>query len=253
MSNISRRDQIFNLLEIQEQMSVSELANYFNVTETTIRRDLIQMEIRGEIIRKRGYAILPDQGHNLAIRRRNTFLEEKQRIAAKAIELCRNVHSAALDSGTTVTELVRLLLKQRNERKMELITCSLSIAYETCKYFHTYVPGGLVFPDEISVGGSSMSNYFQGVTTDIAFLGSTGIASTPGLTVSYLPMLDVKRALIASAIKKVALLDSSKFSTRGIYTFCKFDELDILITVRTEQNARALDEIAKHNVEIILA
>ena len=65
-------------------------------------------------------------------------------------------------------------------------------------------------------------------------------------------MLDVKHALMKCAAKRVALADCSKFTTRGLYTFCKYEELDVLITVQTEQNARALDEIAK-KTEIILA
>ena len=64
---------------------------------------------------------------------------------------------------------------------------------------------------------------------------------------------DVKRALLSSASKKIALVDSSKFLSRGIYTYCSFRELDTLITVRTEENAPVLDEIAKQGVEIILA
>lgn len=253
MSNTIRQDQIFTLLENHEKLSVAELATHFQVTETTIRRDLILMEEKQQIIRKRGYAILPDRGYGLHLRRRNTHQEEKLRIAAKAFELYHDVHSIALDSGTTIGELVKLLVDHRESLKIELITCSLSTAYDTCQYFHTSIPGGLVFPDEVSCGGPYMSDFFNNVTTDIAFLGSTGIANTPGLTVSYPPMLDVKRALMLCATKRVGLLDSSKFSTRGIYTFCTFDELDVLITVKTEENARALDEIAKHNVEIILA
>ena len=66
-------------------------------------------------------------------------------------------------------------------------------------------------------------------------------------------MMDVKRALLSSASKKVALVYSSQFLSRGIYTYCSFRELDTLITVRTEENAPVLDEIAKQGVEIILA
>lgn len=252
MSNNSRRDQIYNFLEISGKCTVPELASRFNVTETTIRRDLIQMETQGEIIRKRGYAILPDQGHSLSVRRRNVFQEEKQRIAEKAIQICDGIHSVALDSGTTVFEMMQLMISRQSSKKLEIITCSLSMALETCKYFHTYVPGGLVFPDELSIGGSAITGYFDGITADVAFLGTTGIASTSGLTVSYLPMLDVKRALMNCATKRVALADSSKFKTRGLYTFCKYAELDTLITIKTEENARTLDEISKYT-EVILA
>ena len=252
MSNASRRDQIYSLLEIHGQLSVSELAEKFNVTETTIRRDLIEMEAQGEILRKRGFAILPDQGHNLAVQRRNIFQGEKQRIAAKALELCRSVHSIALDSGSTVAELTRLLISDMVDRNLEIITCSLTTALEASKYFHTYVPNGMVFPGEYSICGTAMTDYLENISVDITFLGTNGIASTPGLTVSYLPMLEVKHALVKCAAKRVCLADSSKFTTRGLYTSCKYEELDVLITVQTEQNARALDEIAK-KTEVILA
>ena len=252
MGNASRRDQIYSLLEIHGQLSVTELAEQFGVTETTIRRDLIEMEEQGEILRKRGFAILPDQGHNLSVRRRNVFQEEKQRIAAKAMDLCKDVHSIALDSGTTVEEMTRFLVSNQANRKLEIITCSLTTALEASKYFHTYVPNGMVFPGEFSICGTAMTDYLENITADITFLGTNGIASTPGLTVSYLPMLDVKHALMKCAAKRVGLADSSKFTTRGLYTFCNYEELDVLITIRTEQNARFLDEIAK-KTEVILA
>lgn len=252
MSCLLRRDQIYNLLEINGELSVSELAKRFQVTETTIRRDLIKLEEQGEILRKRGVALLPDQGHNPCVRRRNAFPEEKHRIAVKAMELCDGVHSVALDSGTTVSSMIKHIISQNSNVKLEIITCSLTTALETCRKFHTYIPGGFVFPDEYSVGGSAMNGYMDGITADVAFLGTTGISSTDGLTVSYLPMLDVKRALMKCASKRIGLADSSKFTNRGLYTFCKYEDLDILVTIKTEQNARALDEIAK-KTEIVLA
>lgn len=253
MDNDKRRDLIFNLLEDRGEMSVAELAEYFKVTETTIRRDLSRMETNQEIIRRRGYAFLPNAGHAIGIRRPNTFKEEKQRIAKKAFELCTNVNSLALDSGTTVAELVHLLAEDHTSHKYEIVTCSLSVAYETCKYYHTYVPGGMVYPDEFSVCGLQMVDFFKNITADIAFLGSTGIYQTEGLTISYLPMVDIKRSLMKCSSKRVALVDSSKFSTRGLYTYSKYPEIDTLITVKTEGNAEALEKIANEGVEIILA
>lgn len=241
------------LLESHEQMSVEELAARFHVTETTIRRDLIVMEEKKQIVRKRGYALIPNKGYGIPIRRRNINQEEKRRIAIKAFEICRDTSSIALDSGTTIAELVHILIDHRNKFRPEIVTCSLTTAYSTCQYFHTSIPGGLVFPDEVSCAGPFMSDFFNNITTDIVFLGSTGIANTRGLTGSYQPMLDVKRSLMMCASRRVGLLDSSKFFTRGVYTFCTFDELDMLVTVRTEQNAWALDEIEKHNVKIVLA
>lgn len=253
MRNTNRQDHIFALLEQREKMSVSELAEIFQVTETTIRRDLISMESNQQIIRKRGYAILPGRGYSIETHRRNTFREEKQRIARKAAEFISPNSTLALDSGTTVEMLVNILTEDyQNWRNLFIVTSSLSVATQSCRFFHTSIPGGLILSDEMSVSGVYTTNFFKNITTDIAFLGSTGIMNTHGLTVSYPPMLDIKRAIMACASKRIALLDSSKFVTRGIFNFCSFDELDVLITVETDQNAPALEEIASHGVEVIL-
>ena len=52
--------------------------------------------------------------------------------------------------------------------------------------------------------------------------------------------------------KKIALLDSSKFLRRGIYEFCSFSDIDVLITVETKQNKEQIDRIRKTGIKIIL-
>lgn len=253
MGNATRQDQIYALLEMYEKMSVSDLAEHFRVTETTIRRDLIAMEEKNQIVRKRGLALLPDRGYSMSLRRRNTYQEEKQRIAEKALPMIKYGMSLALDTGTTVEALVHLMKGKCTELKPNIVTTSLKTAYECCTTFPTSMPGGFINSDELAVAGLDAVNFLRGITTDIAFIGSTGIYNSKGLTVSYPLIRDVKCALMSTADRKVALLDSSKYQTRGIYTFCNFSELDTLITVRTEENARILDEINRQGVEIILA
>lgn len=253
MNSTERQDQIFTLLETYEKMSVADLAEHFNVTETTIRRDLVIMEEKNQIVRRRGFALLPDRGYGMTLLRRNTFQEEKQRIAEKAVSMLRYGSTIAMDSGTSVTEVAHLMKAKCQDYSLDIVTSSLQIAYECCRTFRTSMPGGYIHGDELCVAGMSAVDFFHTVSTDIAFIGSTGIYKSNGLTVSYPLMRDVKCALMSCATKKVALLDSSKYQTRGIYTFCSFEELDTLITVKTEQNAPILDEIAKRGVEIILA
>ena len=70
--------------------------------------------------------------------------------------------------------------------------------------------------------------------------------------VSYPLQLSVKKYSALCADKRIALLDSSKFSRRGIYTFCDFQDIDILITVQTKENEAQLSRIADQGVEIVL-
>ena len=161
-----RQDKIFSMLESRGRMSVSDLAEYFQVTETTIRRDLITMEENHQIVRRRGFAELPLQAAS-GLRRRNTFQEEKQRIARKAMELISYGTTLALDSGTSVAELVHVLADEGRDMGIDVITPSIQTASETCRFFRTSMPGGYVFPDEVSIGGMSAVRFCTSwATTD---------------------------------------------------------------------------------------
>ena len=54
MGNSYRIDRIYNLLLQRNSATVKELAQYFHVTPTTIRRDLLELEDRKLIFRRRG-------------------------------------------------------------------------------------------------------------------------------------------------------------------------------------------------------
>jgi len=84
------------------------------------------------------------------------------------------------------------------------------------------------------------------------FLGTTGIKECNGLTVSYPLHMSVKRNIVACASKKIAVLDSSKFAGRGVFTYCDFEDLDVMITTKTDSNEEMLKEIAEKGVQLVL-
>lgn len=249
----NRVEHIYRLLQSREQMSVPELAKLMQVTETTIRRDLLLMEEKGLIQRRRGYAMLPNKEGLKRFNPSDLFREEKLRIAKKAAAYVTSNTSLALDSGSTVSAVVKCLQDNPDIRGLDVITPSLNIAATTCESYRVSIPGGFVLAGEVCVGGIDVTDFFSKVHADIAFLGSTGVYNSDGLTVSYPLMRSVKEALVACATTKIALLDTSKYHSRGIYTFCDFDTLDILITIETPENAHILEKISKHGVEIVLA
>ena len=251
MNENSRTSAIAKLLYQNRQMSVADLADILQVTPTTIRRDLIEMESLGQVIRRRGYALAPVDSAT-PFYKDNLFSHEKQRIAAKAAEYVNDHTSIALDSGSSVRALVQYLIDEDRVKDLDIVTPSLVTATEACAKYRVALPGGYIIPEERSLGGVDVTEFFGQVRTDIAFLGSTGVLNSRGLTVSNPLMREVKNSLTHSATMRIALLDSSKYVFRGIYTFCTFDDLDVLITVETPENRQFLDEIARHKVKIEL-
>lgn len=249
MANSFRIEQIYALLMKNTRVSVEELSQKFGVTPMTIRRDLLVLEEQGLIYRTRGYACILDSNRTDSL---GIFEEEKKRIAAAALKFVKNNMSLVMDSGSTVYALCEALIQSPEVTILDIVTHSLKIAMRAGNIpgFNVSLPGGAVQGEDLV--GVDVSEFYQNINTDIAFLGSTGVNNCRGLTVSYPLQLSVKQKASACASKRIALLDSSKFIKRGIYVFCDFKDLDTLITVETGDNEEQLDLISKQGVNIIL-
>lgn len=248
MSNSYRLDQIYNHLLHHKSATVDDLAGIFQVTPTTIRRDLLVLEERALIYRTRGSAYLLENSASEA----NIFVEEKKRIADAAAKYVTSGMSIALDSGSTVETLALQLINDPNKINLDFVTHSPTIALQVCKRFNVSIPGGSLVPNSEFMVGLEVEEFYKKINVDVAFLGSTGVSNCSGLTVSYPLQLQVKKYSSLCADKRIALLDSSKFSRRGIYVFCDFKNIDTLITVKTSENELQLERISDMGVEVIL-
>lgn len=250
MSNSYRIEKIYDLLLVRKKVSVNELAEMFHVTPTTIRRDLIAMEEKGLAGRMRGFAVaISDTAREAGV---NLFVEEKRRIAEAAKKYVKNGMSLVLDAGTTVETFAETLVEDGAIDDLDIVTNSLAIGLKTGRHFRVAMPGGIVLSNSACLVGMDVESFFSNIHVDVAFLGTTGIEGSDGLTVSYPLHLTVKKQMVACARKRIALLDSSKFSFTGIFTFCNFSDLDVMITVKTDSNEKDLEEIASRGVELVL-
>lgn len=252
LGNAYRLDRIYSYLLRNGSATVDELAELFHVTPTTIRRDLLVLEEKMLIHRSRGMAYVTDSDN------RDTsviFGEEKKRIAIAASKLITNKMSLALDSGSTVEALCSQLIENEKFSDLNIVTHSLKVALlaSSGKNFNVSLPGGAYVPGFDSLGGITVEEFYQNINADISILSSNGVYNCAGLTVSYPIQLQLKRLSARCGSRRVALLDSSKYMSRGIYVFCDFHDIDTLITVQTDENEAELERIAKTGVNIILA
>jgi len=122
-----RREKILELIREDGHAKVMDLSRIFKVTEVTIRQDLERLETEGFITREHGGAYLK----NIDLNVRNFSLQnqenlaEKMMIARKAVEFILDGDTIILDSGSTTTEIAKLLTGYRN---LTVITNALNIA-----------------------------------------------------------------------------------------------------------------------------
>ena len=108
----SRINQIRNLANQNSSVTVAELAQRFQVTAETIRRDLKQLEEEGSVVRVYGgaYSTSGVQNDVSVQLRENILPEEKQLIASRALPFLHDGDSVFLDCSTTTLQLAFFLL-----------------------------------------------------------------------------------------------------------------------------------------------
>lgn len=251
MSLNQRRVKILNLIREDGQAKVQDLSKIFKVTEVTIRQDLEVLENMGYIQREHGGAFLKDvdsfarTGQLL----NQNHIEEKREIAQKALELINEEDSIILDSGSTTTEIAKLLV---NYRSLTVITNALNIALILGENhgINLIVTGGEFKAPTLSLTGKMAADSFKDIHANKLFLATAGISSDMRLTYPSLSDLIVKSAMIKSADIVYLVADSSKI---GISSLANLGSISLVQTMITDSKitSEGIDRIKRKNVEIL--
>ena len=238
------------MLEAAPAMSVAELSSAFGVSAMTIRRDLDDLKDSGKITRIHGGAYATDKDPIEQVNKRATVnIPEKERIAAAAASLVRSGDSIILDGGSTVSMMAPHLTTQEN---LTVITPSLFTAQGlTSPNQSVLIPGGILLRRDLILIGSECERFFQNVLAEFAFVGASGIRPGKGITIVSPYQTTVKKAMMNSARKVVALADHTKFERDTLYLAADFSEIDIFITDRPISDKRTLESIAEAGTEIM--
>ena len=248
-----RRQKIFELIREDGQAKVYELSRIFKVSEVTVRQDLERLEEEGLIVREHGGAYLKNIGLNV----RNIELlskenmAEKESIARKAVELIRDGDTIILDSGSTTTEIAKLLTGFKN---LTVITNALNIALilGVVPEINLILTGGEFKAPTLSLTGQKAADSLEGLHVDKLFLATAGITLKSGLTYPSISDLVVKKAMIESADEVYLVADSGKI---GKSSFASLGALSLIDTLITDSKIRE-DDIAlfsKHEIKLIIA
>ena len=249
-----RRTEILNLIQEDGHAKVQKLSKIFKVSEVTIRQDLEELEKLGYIQREHGGAFLKDVGSFAKTGQlfNKSHMEEKREIAKKAVSLVNEGDSIILDSGSTTTELAKLLVSYNN---LNVLTNALNIAMMLGENpgINLIVSGGEFKAPTLSLTGEVAANLFKGIHVDKLFLATAGISLDDFLlTYPSLNDLSVKSAMIRAASKVYLLADSSKIGRPSFASLGRISLIDTLITDSKIDSAAAA-RIEELGVKLIIA
>lgn len=252
MLNEERRRGILELLQRERRVLVTDLAERFETSQVTIRKDLDVLHIRGLIQRTHGGA-LPAQDGALQDpslhEKERLHRKEKLRIAAAAARLVSEGQVVILDSGTTTTEIARAL---RHHKNLTVITNAVNIAAElAASPVDVILTGGAVRKNSFSLVGPIAEETLRRLSADILFLGVDGFDVRHGLTTPNLQEAKVNRVMTEIAKRTVAVCDSSKFGHRSLSLIVPPTSVHQVITDKGIARAD-LQALKKVGVEVTL-
>jgi len=227
----SRREEIAEDLRQNGEASISVLAERYQTSEMTIRRDFDYLESQGLARRARGGAIsVQSRSFEPPVLQRASYAAEaKTAIGIAAAGLVRENETIFLDCGTTTHAMARAL---PDGMSLTAITSSLLIAMElaTKPAVRVLVTGGVIRPGEMSLTGARAQDSFKNLNCDAVYLGVAGISETKGLCEYNLDDAEVKRAAMESGHRVVVLADESKVGRVALVTFAPLTTVDLLVT-----------------------
>jgi DeoR family fructose operon transcriptional repressor len=212
MFSEERQQKISELLKEKSSLRVIELAEIFNVSESTIRRDLQEMEEKGLLTRTHGGAV-GIQGTSFEPSFKEKSIEEREQkvvIAKIANSMIEDGDTIILDSGTTTLEIA----KHIQANKVTVITNSIDIAEVLSgnEKVDLIVTGGSMRVTTRAMVGHITENILKNFRVDKAFIGANGISIEEGITTPNFTEAQTKKAMMHVANKVIIAADSSKFN-----------------------------------------
>lgn len=262
MYALERHDSITDLLRADGRVVVSDLAERFDVTTETIRRDLDVLEQAGRLQRVHGGAV--PAGHSsvteLSLAERQTQgTPAKTAIARAAARLVPPtfVGSVALDAGTTTAAVAAELAgwtPATAGTTLTVITNSVPIAalLQHSEHIDLRLLGGRVRGLTSAAVGTVTVEQIAALRPDIAFLGVNGLSAGFGASTPDELEAAVKTAFVRAARRAVGVLDASKFGAEALTRFARLDELDTVITDQ-EPPADLAGALRDAEVEVLVA
>jgi DeoR/GlpR family transcriptional regulator of sugar metabolism len=248
-----RRRLILDLLRENRQVTVAELADRFQVSQVTVRRDLGALSEEGYLQRAHGGAVAtaspaPEMP---IVQRISQQREFKEAIGRAAAHLINEGESVFIGSGSTTIFVARHLV---NRKSLTVITNALNIATELAAApgVTVVVTGGMMRDSELSLIGHIAQQSLQEVRVDKVVVGIPAISLDAGLTNDYLPEVITDRAIIDMAPELILVADHSKFGKVASAYLAPLKRVSTLVT-DSRADRGMLARLEQMGIQIIIA
>lgn len=217
---------IVDMVNSKGVMTVGQLMEALDASESTVRRDLLHLDKTGRLRKVHGGAtrmstsefVTTDQSMS---GRKELHAKEKRAIGNYAATLIQPGDFVFIDGGTTTECLVDAI----TEVNATYLTNSLPHAQKLlAKGCRTLLPAGEVKPLTEVLVGTETADSIRRYHFTISFWGTNGAGIDSGFTTPEFNEAAIKRIGIENSKHPYVLCDSSKFSSIALVTFAEFND-----------------------------
>lgn len=236
-----RRALILELLRYEEMISLQRLVEALSSSESTIRRDLSQLEKEGLLVRihggaKRSYSL--ELEHSIQEKERQSK-NEKHFIGKKAALFVEDGDTIFIDAGTTTLHMV----KQLAGKQFTAVTNGIQQATALSELgVRVILIGGLLKNGTRAIIGSTAIEQLKQYHFDKTFLGMNGIDLRIGYTTTDEEEATIKRIAMRQSGFTYVLADATKLSKISFCQVAALNEAAMIINQPEKKYEEKLKE-----------
>ncbi len=252
-ASMARRARMLEFIRLQGFVSIPELKDSLDVSESTIRRDLESLEESGEARRTHGGVFYTGTVSSIRQFQRpnpnDGAWDKKRAIALEAAKLVNDHDTVLLDGGSTTYELAKQLVG----RPLQIVTNSLPVAnlFSATDSVDLVVLGGAIHNRTGVTHGPYTDQMLETINVQKAFLSVAGV-NEKGFYNSNMLLVETERCMMHAADRTIIVADSTKFGRSSLARMCEWDQVDTLVVDHQLSNSWQ-DRIATTKTKLILA
>jgi len=246
-----RQKRIIELIQRDGHVRVIELSDILNVSEITIRRDLILLEKKNIIERTFGGAIstLRLNKEEIYSNRSKLELENKDSIARIAAGLIQDGDTIFINGGSTTSHVFRYI----NKKDIKVVTINAScIGQIENPDIELVLAGGHYRYQSNSFVGSFTTDILNQVNASKAILGVDAISCKYGLTTPNQQAVETTRLMMNRTRGEIIVItDHRKIGMVSDYVTAPINRIDTLISDYL-LDREFIKELNDHGIKVIL-
>ena len=235
-----RHNAIKRIVRKHRRIHFATLQRLVKVSPATLRRDLVELEKGGDVIRVHGGVLDP-----VYMRTEVSFDErivrsgqEKRAMALLAANLVPAGATVLVDAGTTCLEAGKILLARKDVR---LVTHSVALVQLAIRGEAPMIClGGELRKVSGALTGGAALGALHRIHADLAFIGASGLDLKHGCSTTELTEAQMKKDLMAHATRKILLADSAKWQNPSTVRFAAWTDFNDWVTDEIPKEAKRL-------------